>query len=288
VALDYDHVDVFSPRAYNGNSLAVFRDASALTSSQMLRITQELRHFETIFFEATAQPATVRARVFDLREELPFAGHPLIGGAVVLHQRSGQAGPQAWTVQLPAKTVVVTTARSESGHFRGVLDQGAPEFLGTAGRDDALAAAFGLLPADIRPDLPLQVVSTGLAYLIVPVVSGALGRARIERDITPLLRGVGAQYAVLFDESAVESRHWSNDGTVEDVATGSAAGTIGAYRLRHGLVRGGATFGLNQGRYVGRPSVLHVQPEGTADAVRTVKVGGEVALVGRGTLDALP
>jgi PhzF family phenazine biosynthesis protein len=80
---DYVHVDVFSSLPYSGNSLAVFPDARGLTAMQMLRITQELRHFETVFFEPAPQSHTVRARVFDLFEELPFAGHPVIGGAAV-------------------------------------------------------------------------------------------------------------------------------------------------------------------------------------------------------------
>ncbi len=99
---------------------------------------------------------------------------------------------------------------------------------------------------------------------------------------------MGAQYGVLLDESAHEIRHWNNDGIVEDVATGSAAGTIGAYRLKHGLARGGDAFILNQGRFAGRPSTLRVQPEGTRECVDRVKVGGDVAFVGRGTLEARP
>ncbi len=97
-----------------------------------------------------------------------------------------------------------------------------------------------------------------------------------------------AQFAVLLDEVALEVRHWNNDGLMEDVATGSAAGTVGAYRLRYGLTRGGELFMLNQGRFTGRPSILRVQPEGTPEAVQMVKVGGDVVLLGRGVLEVLP
>jgi PhzF family phenazine biosynthesis protein len=287
MSTDYMHVDVFSTRPYSGNSLAVFPNATRLTADQMLRITQELRHFETVFFESSDEAGAVRARVFDPFRELPFAGHPLIGGAAVLHHRAGRAGPQTWTMELGTKTVTVTTDHSEGGYY-GLMDQGKPEILAAIDRHGDLPDAFGLSYADLHPELPLQVVSTGLRYLIVPVVRGVLGRARIRRDITPLLADIGAQFAVLFDEAELEIRHWNNDGIVEDVATGSAAGTIGAYRLRHGLTRSAETFILRQGRYVGRPSTLLVQPEGTADAIRTVRVGGDVAMVGRGTLDVLP
>jgi trans-2,3-dihydro-3-hydroxyanthranilate isomerase len=285
--MNYVHVDVFSALPYSGNTLAVFPEANGLTTSQMQHITQELRHFEALFLEPTADGSAVHARVFDLHEELPFAGHPLIGGAAVLHERCGRDGPHTWHFQLPQKTVSVTTERTKGG-FYGLLDQGRPEFLGKVDRREVFAAAFGLALSDLHPELPLEIVSTGLRYLIVPVIGGALGRARIRYDITELLQGVDAQFAVLFDEASIEARHWNNDGILEDVATGSAAGTIGAYRLKHRRTRGGDGFILKQGQYTGRPSALRVRPEGTPQRVTTVKVGGDVALVGRGTLDVLP
>jgi trans-2,3-dihydro-3-hydroxyanthranilate isomerase len=229
----------------------------------------------------------VRARVFDLFEELPFAGHPLIGAAAVLHRASGVADAQTWAVDLPRQTVRVTTTPTAAGYF-SLLEQGVPRFLGTVPDRPAFARAFNLESHDLRPDLPLEVVSTGLRYLIVPVQPGVLERARITRDITKMLHGVNAQFAVLLDEAALEIRHWNNDGIVEDVATGSAAGTIGAYRLRHGLARGGETFILHQGRFTGRPSTLRVRPEGARDAVERVNVGGDVAFVGHGVLDVYP
>jgi trans-2,3-dihydro-3-hydroxyanthranilate isomerase len=283
----FSHVDVFSRSPFGGNSLPVFPDAPDLSAEQMLRITQEMRHFEAIFVQPTGQPGTVRARIFDLFDELPFAGHPIIGAAAVLHKRSGVGGAQSWRFQLLGKTVEITTDVT-AGTYSGLLDQGAPEFFGSVDDGEQVAAAFNLAADDLAPDLPLEVVSTGLRYLIVPVRPGALARARIACDITELVRGAGAQFAVLLDEEAVEVRHWNNDGIIEDVATGSAAGTIGAYRLRHGLVRGGDTFVLHQGQYTGRPSTLRVQPEGDTNRVETVKVGGDVSFVGHGVIDALP
>jgi trans-2,3-dihydro-3-hydroxyanthranilate isomerase len=287
LALEYTHVDVFSDTPYGGNSLPVFQNAAGLSARQMLSITRELRHFEAIFLEPTAHPNTVRARVFDLFEELPFAGHPIIGAAAVLHHASRHTEAQTWQVELPSKTVTITTERTARGYF-GLLDQGAPEFAGAVGRRTEIAQAFDLEPTDLDEELPLEVVGTGLNYLIMVVTADALARARIRNDITQLLHSVNAQFAVLLNEAALEVRHWNNDGVIEDVATGSAAGAIGAYRLRHGLVRPGEPFVLHQGRFSGRPSTLRVQPEGTSECVRGVKVGGDVALVGRGTLESLP
>jgi trans-2,3-dihydro-3-hydroxyanthranilate isomerase len=286
VDLAYVHVDVFSRSPFGGNSLPVFPDAGNLTAEQMLRITAEMRHFEAIFLRPTAQPDTVHARIFDLFEELPFAGHPIIGAAAVLHRRSGASGARTWRFQLSCRTVEITTEVTAGG-YSGLLDQGAPKFVGSFGDRARVAAAFNLMPDDLDSDLPMEVVSTGLRYLIVPVRPGALARARISRDITDMVRAAGAEFAVLLDESAVEVRHWNNDGIIEDVATGSAAGTIGAYRLRHGRVRGGDTFVLNQGQFTGRPSKLRVLPEGDPRNVEAVKVGGDVSFVGHGVIEAV-
>jgi len=284
--IHYHHVDVFTTRPFGGNSLPVFIDAG-LSAEQMLRVTRELRHFEAVFVERTHTAFTVRARVFDLLEELPFAGHPLIGAAAVLHALTGSDAAQTREVQLTGRAVSITTERTASGWY-GMLDQGAPEFLGAVAAPVAIAAAFSLDPGDLHPALPAQVISTGLRYLVLPVRPGVLERARVVRDLTPLLAAVGAQFAVLFDAAALEIRHWNNDGVVEDVATGSAAGCIGAYRFAHGDARAGESFVLHQGRFAGRPSRLRVQPEGTAARPRTIKVGGDVAWVGRGTLEAQP
>jgi trans-2,3-dihydro-3-hydroxyanthranilate isomerase len=287
MTLEYSHVDVFSQRPYGGSSLPVFPDSRGLSTKQMLQITQELRHFEAIFLEPTDNRGFVRARVFDLFEELAFAGHPIIGAAAVLHHFSGHGKRCEWRVELPSKKVTITTERTASGYF-GMLDQGRPEFLGPVAATEWIARAFGLESVDLHPHLPLEVISTGLRYLIVPVVPESLSKARLAQDITEGLRSVGAQFAVLFDESTLEVRHWNNDGIIEDVATGSAAGTVGAYRLRHGLAQGGEAFVLNQGRFTGRPSTLRVQSEGTGSRVDCVKVGGDVALVGHGVLEARP
>lgn len=288
--LRYALVDVFSPRPYGGNSLAVFEDARGLTAEQMLRITQELRYFETIFLEPPRPDGAVPARVFDLVEELPFAGHPIIGAAGVLHRSAGACGETIRRFALGKRIVEVCTDGdgTAGGSVTGTLDQGRPDFGSDAPDRDAIAASLSLGMDDLDPDLPPQVVSTGLCYLVVPVRDGVLGRARIASDLGPLLAPIGANYAILLDDAGPEVRHWVNDGSLEDVATGSAAGCIGAYRLRHGRAAPGATFALAQGRYAGRPSTLRVTPHGRPGDVERVEVGGDVAFVGTGALDVLP
>ncbi|MFJ7078959.1 PhzF family phenazine biosynthesis protein [Streptomyces sp. NPDC098781] len=286
--LHYRHVDVFAGKAFTGNTLAVFPDAPGLSTGQMLAITQELRHFETIFLCGADGSQDVTARVFDLFEELDFAGHPVLGAAAVMHERDGDPGPRRWTFRLVDRTVEVTTRRTTTG-YHAEIDQGAPEFLATVPTKDRAEIAAALnLPGRALADLPSRVVSTGLRYLIVPVVAG-LAEAKIVRsDFAELLGRYGAQYAYVLDVEALEGRHWNNDGVLEDVATGSAAGCVGAYLAHNRIVPVEEEFALRQGRFTGRPSRLTVLPQGSPDALHNIRVGGDVTTVARGTLDTLP
>jgi len=298
----YHHVDVFTDQPFSGNSLTVFPDSAGLTASQMGRITAEMRHFESIFLEPTADAGIYRARIFDLIEEMDFAGHPLIGAAAVLHllraekratDRDGPAadGHARWTFRTNARDVEVRTEWHGPGRYAAVLDQGPATFLRTPeeSRRADFASWFGLEPGHLDPDLPPQVVSTGLRYLILPVRDGALSWARIAPPgLDEGLAGIGAAYAYLLDADALEGRHWSNDGGVEDIATGSAAGCVAAYLRRHQRIGDGEAVTLHQGRYAGRSGAMTIRAEGAGEDIRSVKVGGDVALVARGTLSVLP
>ncbi|MFI6323514.1 PhzF family phenazine biosynthesis protein [Nonomuraea sp. NPDC050556] len=268
--IEYHHVDVFADRPYTGNSLAVFVDPPPLSSTQMLTITQELRHFETIFVTETS------VRVFDLVEELDFAGHPLLGAAAVLGR------PSVTFTLRDGREVEVTVDGSQA-----LLDQGRPSFIPSSPIVSEVAEAMGLHASDL---LEPEVISTGLRYLVIPVRGGdALARAQITHpDLTSFLAGLGAQFAYLLDISAVEGRHWNNDGVLEDVATGSAAGCAAAYLLRHGHIAAGEKVSLSQGRFTGRPSTITITAYGTSDSVTRVTVGGNVAKVGTGTLSVAP
>ncbi|MGW1965151.1 PhzF family phenazine biosynthesis protein [Streptomyces sp. NPDC001935] len=286
--MHYFHVDVFSGTPFSGNSLTVFPDAADLSGSQMQRITEEMRHFESIFLEQRdGRDDAWRARVFDLAEELDFAGHPVIGAASVLHAMAGGDGSRTWSLELKARTVEVVTEHRGPGRYASVLDQGAPQFLGRP-EPDGVASWFSLDEADLHPELRPEIVSTGLRYLIVPVRPGALARARIASDIGRPLAELGAQFAYLLDADDLEGRHWNNDGVVEDVATGSAAGCVAAYLRRHGRLEDGEPRTLRQGQYCGRPSEMTVSAHGGPEHITSVRVGGEVAVVARGRLEGLP
>jgi trans-2,3-dihydro-3-hydroxyanthranilate isomerase len=282
-SLDYVHADVFTSEPFSGNSLAVFPDTPNLAVSVMLRITQELRHFESIFLRPTSDERTMSARIFDWFEELPFAGHPLIGAAAVLQHRAASGESGLWRFDLSGRLVPVEVEAAD-GRYWARLHQGRPESPRRVEARPAVAQALGLEPTDIRGDLPMEVGSTGLSYLVVPLVAGAIARARIARDISDLLRCHGAQFAVLFDPAEFEIRHWNNDGVIEDVATGSAAGVVAAYALRYGLITPDTPVVLRQGRFVGRPSKLTVWAAGGSENVTSIHVGGDVVMVGSGTL----
>lgn len=283
-SLEYAHVDVFAVAPLRGNSLPVFHDAPDLETATLLAITQELRHFEAIFLQPTDEANVVRARIFDLIEELPFAGHPLIGAAVVLQHRAAPATSGDWTFALSDRQVSVRVTHGADGYF-GLLDQGAPRFLGTVETRTEIASAFGLGAQDLDDRLPIEVVSTGLDYMVIPLRPDRIGAARISTDITALMQEHGAQFAVLLDPAAREIRHWNNDGIVEDVATGSAAGVVGAYCHKHGITQPGEPLLLAQGRFAGRPSQLEVSAESEGGTITRILVGGPVAFVGRGVLD---
>ncbi|MFJ5726103.1 PhzF family phenazine biosynthesis protein [Streptomyces sp. NPDC093149] len=284
----YRHVDVFASAPFTGNSLAVFPEGGSFSYKQMLAITQELRHFESIFLASTETADTYQARVFDLFEELDFAGHPILGAAAVLHEQTGSAGPRRWTFELPRKTVEVTTEPTPSG-YSAVLDQGRPQFLGEVPKEASREIAEALsLPPEALADLPLEAVSTGLKYLIVPVVESLSEAGIIRADFAELIGRFGAQFAYLVDIKALEGRHWNNDGIFEDVATGSAAGCVGAYLAKHHVVPTEEEFVLHQGRFMGRPSMIRVKPQGQPNDLVNIQVGGEIAMVAVGNLDHLP
>jgi PhzF family phenazine biosynthesis protein len=289
--MQFQLVDVFTSTPYRGNSLCVFTDAGGLTTGQMAHITGELRQFESIFLNPAGPQHHWQARIFDLFEELDFAGHPVIGAAAVLHhQHGGDQVHGRWTLELASGALTIETERRGPLAFHAALPDMQAHFLGEpSGVSRAQVASwFSLVVGDLDTRLPLEVVSTGLRYLIVPVQSGALARARIShRELDVALADVGAEYAYLLDAEAGEGRHWNNDGVVEDAATGSAAGCVAAYLHQHGLLGDDEDAELRQGRFIDRPSRISISAR-SADGEVLVRVGGEVVLVGSGRLDVLP
>jgi trans-2,3-dihydro-3-hydroxyanthranilate isomerase len=281
--VEYRHVDVFTDVPFAGNGLIVlFGDASAVRAETMISLTVELRQFELIAVDVEPHPGRVSARIFTAQEELPFAGHPVIGAAAAVHERhAGDEPSRSWVFVIAGREIAVRSRRT-GRYYEAEMNQG-PAILGSPviGLDaDRFASALDLGDGDLH-SLPMRVVSTGLPYLIVPVVRG-LERARIVvDDLEERLAGIGAKFVYVFDPDQREGRTWDNAGAVEDIATGSAAGPAAAYLAAHGLAAADESIVISQGRFVGRPSRIAVAPDGR----RELWVGGPVAPVARGVVD---
>jgi trans-2,3-dihydro-3-hydroxyanthranilate isomerase len=170
--LPFVWLDVFTDRPLEGNQLAVFTDARGLSQEQMQAIARETKLSETTFIfprdPKVELEQGVRVRIFTVDEELPFAGHPTLGTATVVR---GASGADTITLDLDAGKIPVSF-RDENGLAFGEMRQRDPEFLGLHRIED-VARATGLAAADIDDNLPIQTVSTGLPFTIVPVRSVA-------------------------------------------------------------------------------------------------------------------
>lgn len=282
-ALDFRHVDVFTDVPFAGNGLiVVFGGTSGVRTEALISLTVEMRQFELIAVDLQREAGRVLARIFTAQEELPFAGHPVIGAAAALHERyTVNETSRSWVFVIAGREIAAGSRRTER-YYEADMNQGSPVLGSPLADQDAIrfATALGLAGADLH-SLPLQVVSTGLPYLIVPVSRG-LERARIiVDDFEERLASVGAKFVYVFDPDKREGRTWDNAGVVEDVATGSAAGPAAAYLAAHGLAAEGELIVINQGRFLGRPSRIAVAPDGRGE----LWVGGPVAPIARGVLD---
>jgi trans-2,3-dihydro-3-hydroxyanthranilate isomerase len=287
LGLRYHHVDVFSSTPLSGNGVTVFRLRESLPAAVMQELTREMRQFESIFVLQEARSQTVRAWVFTMEEELDFAGHPVLGAAAALHEET-MAGIRdvSWTFQLNKKSFPVQTTRQGS-HYRAEMDQGVCNFGAVLSAQESVAFldALNLGRDHLLDQFPLQIASTGLPYLLVPV-DRDLDAARIVKpEFEKQLARFGAKFIYVFDLNRKEGRTWDNDGRVEDIATGSAAGPAGAYLVAHGLVSSAQTIEISQGRFVGRPSILFVVARKDDEDRISVKVAGDASLFARGQLE---
>ena len=277
-------VDVFAREPLSGNGLSVFVLDGALPAPAMQRITREMRQFETIFVRRIEQTSSFSARIFTMEEELPFAGHPVIGAAALLHAECFSPEDVAHLeFALDERRINVTSRRDGNAHFaemdQGVATIGPPL---AAAASQAFLAALNLTTADLAPNLPLQVVSTGLPYLVVPIRSNLENARIVAPDFETLLAKAGARFVYVLQADSREGRTWDNHGRVEDIATGSAAGPAAAYLVTHGRAATGETIVFDQGRFANRPSELQATVRGAAEL--SVTISGRVCLVGNGTL----
>jgi len=272
--------DVFCERPFEGNQLCVVPEPGDLDGDTMQVLAREIGFSETTFVTEAAGDRYAM-RIFTPGQELPFAGHPTIGTAFVLATEGRITSPATQVVAAGEYPVEV-----DLGAGRARMRQLPPVF-GDVFEDRALAArAAGLEPGDLRGDVPMQIVSTGLAHLMVPVRDlETLRRAsRDEPRVGEVCRATGGESMYLFAETGdgVTARmfDWEH-GVGEDPATGSAAGPLGAYLARYRLAGMPGSVRIRQGEQVRRPSLLEVEVTAEGDSWRVVVEGG-VAIVGEG------
>jgi len=300
--IDYTLVDVFAEAPLKGNMLAIFTDATGLSADEMQALARETNLAETTFIlprdPAIEAQRGVQVRIFTIQEELKFAGHPTLGTASWLYwNHPVLRGSQVITLDLPVGPISVCfgdQAQGKPGVF-GTMQQNSPVF-GDIHDRAAVAAALNLNVEDLDPDLPIQTVSTGMAFCIVPLRSLEVAK-RLNIPQHSAQAWLGRSDAKFFyciaPAEPASGANWHNRMQFyngEDPATGSAAGCAIAYLVRHGRVASGEPIIFEQGIEVNRPSRIHVQAsisaiEGPDSAGNTAKaVFGNLVFVGGRTI----
>lgn len=291
-------LDVFAGRRFAGNPLAVVLDAEALESEAMQAIAREFNLAETVFVLPPQNPAhRAQLRIFTPAVELPFAGHPTVGTAVLLNLLDG-GGTRAFTLQEGIGPVHCTTAAidRERGGARFELAR-LPEELGPPAQVETLAAALGLEPDEIgcdgfRPSL----WSAGIAFTFVPVRSlAAIRRCQptLEHWEAAFTRH-GRSSAYVFCRESVEAGSAFHArmfaprlGVYEDPATGSAAAAFAGVLLRFAPpAEGEHELAIEQGYEMGRPSLITLSVTVRNGQLAGAGIGGEAILVSEGTIAA--
>jgi trans-2,3-dihydro-3-hydroxyanthranilate isomerase len=280
--LDYEVVDVFAPRAFAGNPLAVVFDADALTTEQCQALAFEFHLSETSFLSAPTEPgADYRVRIFTPFAELPFAGHPSVGAAHTL-VRTGRLTPG--TVRQECGVGVLDLVVDDDG---ATLTGGEPA-LGHERPAHALAGAVGLTPDDLV-GVPAHLAGCGLPFTYLAVRSGAVDHAYPDHSALDTL-GVGEGISVLSWDPATSSayaRVFAGDlRWGEDPATGSAALGTGVWLVAAGLLpgEGASSYVVRQGEKIGRPSVLTCTVTAAGGRAISATVQGRVVPIASGRI----
>lgn len=283
-------LDVFARQRYAGNQLAVVEDAETLTDAEMQALAAEIGFSETTFVGGRSADGWA-VRIFTPETELPFAGHPTLGTAHVIREQIAEGNPDTVQLDLAVGTVPVDVRRRD-GRDTLWMTQQTPTFGATRSHAE-VADALSLTRDTLHTEWPVQVVSTGLPALIVPLRSrAALSDIELDHQRAQTITNDVEARTVL--AVCQEPRGADNDlavrvfapsvGVSEDPATGSANGCLAAYLAYHEVL-GTDTVDVRveQGYEMGRPSRLYLQAWGADEGI-TVEVGGSVVPVARGNL----
>jgi trans-2,3-dihydro-3-hydroxyanthranilate isomerase len=263
----YFTLDVFTTSRFEGNPLAVFTDGDGLSDDQMQIIAREMNYPETVFVQKpTDDRALARLRIFTTQQELKLAGHPVVGTWFLLAELGvvpAQEGGVHVMQQTGAGVLPVEIRFKDGRPNRVTMTQTEAVFKPCKIKKAALAKSLSLSPKDLASGLEPECVSTGIFNLMVPLKNRA-ALSKIEMNIGELRRllGKNATMAYCFALSAADkafTRGMLPWELYEDPATGSAAGSLGAYLVKHGKFAPGHTLSILQGVEMGRPSQIEVE-----------------------------
>ncbi len=278
-------LDVFTNRPLEGNQLAVLPDARGLSDEEMQRLARETNLSETTFVfprdPEVEQREGHKVRIFTVNEELPFAGHPTLGTAWCLYQH---APASEIVLDLKVGRVPVSFEQRE-GQLFGEMRQVDPTF----GRNHShaeVANVLGIPVAELDESLPIQSVSTGMWFTIVPFRSlVTLQNLKVSwHQMEPYLRGLGDNSFFYFvcretvnPHATLHARMIFYNG--EDPATGSAAGCCTAWAVRNGVLASGQQGLIEQGLEARRPSAIYIRAENVDGEIKNIRVGGHVVQI---------
>jgi len=288
--LTFYTVDVFAKEKYTGNQLAVFRDAR-ITDIEMQRIAKEMNYSETTFIlSEEKRNGGYDVRIFTPEEEVPFAGHPTLGTAYVIQHEIIREPAEKIILNLKAGQIPVTINYNKGQSDILWMKQVAPTF-GKIFETGQISKVLNLDKENIGPSFPIQEVSTGLPFIIVPLKTlDALKQAKINRDkYFELIKNAEAKAILIF---CPETRSQQNDlsvrvfaeyyGVPEDPATGSANGCLAGYLVKYSYFgKSQIDIRVEQGYEIGRPSLLLLRAESKEGGI-DVSVGGRVIMIVKG------
>lgn len=293
--MKFSIIDVFAEIKYTGNQLAVIwgEGVESLSDEEMLKIAQEMNYSETTFITAS-QPENggYPVRIFTPKRELPFAGHPTLGTAYIIQQEIIKTPVEQVVLNLAVGQIPVTWKTSETGKQILWMRQNSPEFTQIYDRE-VLASVLNLQLSDFDERYPIQAVSTGIPFIIVPLkTQSALKQAQVnfERYSEFIQTTTVKEILIFCPETYHRDHHLCARmfapalGVPEDPATGSANGCLAGYLCHY------AYFGsdqvdiqVEQGYEIDRPSLLLLKSQKIGDLIQ-VEVGGNVVKVAEGML----
>jgi trans-2,3-dihydro-3-hydroxyanthranilate isomerase len=287
-------LDVFAETKYAGNQLAVIGNAATLTAIEMQNIAREMNYSETTFILSDQQVnGGYNVRIFSIDEELPFAGHPTLGTAFVIQQFLIGKKIEMVKLNLGVGQIPVSFSYHDGRPDILWMEQVAPLF-GAKFEAAQVAAALNIDPAMIDSRFPIQEVSTGLPFIIVPLVSlDAVRASNVDRvGYLKLIDQAEAKSVFVFcpetyqPDNQINARMFDDyHGIAEDPATGSANGCLAAYLVKYRyLGTSKIDLRVEQGYEIGRPSLLMLKAAEQDDGQISVEVGGKVFMVATGEL----